>query len=306
MVKIFELNKARETKAKLLALFGYILIGSIFFAWILPIYLFFAYGIYMKSSILVLVLYQLSINKRSEWFFQILENLQIYNYFKSYTVIFEEDVEDNKSLLCVHPHGIVGLSLGSLLVSGIGCMKKLKVCGTRFVRYLPVSGIIARWIGIDGVNHNNFKTYMEEGKNIIFIPGGFECATITSDKEDRTFIKNRKGFIKYALRYGYAIHPIYNFGENKLFYTINWFEKLGLILNKLKIPGCLFYGKYGLLPRDDIDICCVVGKPLRLPIITEPTESDIDKYHKLYLDELTSLYQRYCKTYGGSDKLKYI
>jgi hypothetical protein len=306
MVKIYELKKAGEQKNLGLALFGYFLIGSIFFAWIIYIYLFFVYGILVKGIILGLILYQLTITKRSEWFINFLEYCELYNYFKSYTIVLEEDVQDTKSLLCIHPHGIIGLSMGSMIVSGLSFMKRVVVCGTRFVRYLPVSGIVARWVGIEGVNHTNFKTYMKEGKNIIFIPGGFECATITSDREDRTYIKNRKGFIKYALRYGYAVHPIYNFGENKLFYTINGFERLGLILNKLKFPGCLFYGKYGILPRNDIDICCVIGKAMRLPIIAEPSEDDIEKYHKLYLDELSNLYQRHCKKYGGSEKLKYI
>ena len=306
MVKIYQLKKEGEKTNGLLALLGFFLVGLIFIGWIFSLYMFFAYGIYVKAIILILIIYQLNIKQRNEFFFKFLENCYVHNYFKSYTVIFEEEVQETKSLVCIHPHGIIGLSMGSLLLSKFSFIRKIKVCGTRFVRYLPVSGIIARWIGIEGVNHENFKTFMEEGKNIIFIPGGFECATITNDKQDKTFILNRKGFIKYALRYGYVIHPVYNFGENKLFYTINGFEKLGLILNKIKFPGCFFYGRYGFLPRNDIDICTVIGKAIKLPTIANPTEEDIEKYHQVYLDELTSLYQRYYKTYGGSEKLKFI
>ena len=58
---------------------------------------------------------------------------------------------------------------------------------------------------------------MKEEKNIYFVPGGFECATITKYGEDRVFIKNRKGFIKYALEFGYTVHPMYCFGENKIY-----------------------------------------------------------------------------------------
>jgi 2-acylglycerol O-acyltransferase 2 len=43
------------------------------------------------------------------------------------------------------------------------------------------------------------KNIMKTGKNIILLPGGFEEATITSPKELRVYIKNRKGFIKYAI-----------------------------------------------------------------------------------------------------------
>jgi 2-acylglycerol O-acyltransferase 2 len=306
MVKIHEMKKAGENKNEFLALLGFLLVASNFIGWIFFLYLFFTYGLYVKATIILLLIYQLSIHKRSELFFGILEYCHPYNYFKSYTVVFEEDIQESKSLICIHPHGIIGLSLVSFVFSGFSFIKKMKICGSRFVRYLPVSGIVARWIGIDGVNHKNFKNFMEVGKNIIFIPGGFECATVTSDKQDKTFILNRKGFIKYSLRHGYAIHPVYNFGENRLFYTINGYEKLGFFLNKIKFPGCLFFGRFGILPRNDIDLCTVVGKSIKLPVIINPTEAEIDIYHKIYLEELTNLYQRHYKTYGGTERLEFV
>ena len=41
-----------------------------------------------------------------------------------------------------------------------------------------------------------------EGKNVALIPGGFQEATLYARGEHRVFIKQRKGFIKYALRHG--------------------------------------------------------------------------------------------------------
>lgn len=40
------------------------------------------------------------------------------------------------------------------------------------------------------------------------VPGGYEEATLTTPKELRVYIKERKGFIKYALKYGYTIRPV--------------------------------------------------------------------------------------------------
>ena len=40
---------------------------------------------------------------------------------------------------------------------------------------------------------------MKNNKNISFLPGGFEEASVTSNKEYRLWINNRKGFVKYAL-----------------------------------------------------------------------------------------------------------
>ncbi len=48
-----------------------------------------------------------------------------------------------------------------------------------------------------------------KGKNISLVPGGFEEATLTDINSEKIFIKERKGFIKDALKYGYKVHPIY-------------------------------------------------------------------------------------------------
>lgn len=55
---------------------------------------------------------------------------------------------------------------------------------------------------------------MKKGNNVALLPGGFEEATISSKKENKVFIKSRKGFIKYAMRYGYKVYPTFIFGEN--------------------------------------------------------------------------------------------
>jgi len=55
---------------------------------------------------------------------------------------------------------------------------------------------------------------MNNGRNIAIIPGGFEEATLTSTTSTSVYIKNRKGFIKYAIKHGYSVFPLYTFGEN--------------------------------------------------------------------------------------------
>lgn len=55
---------------------------------------------------------------------------------------------------------------------------------------------------------------MKNEENIGLVPGGFEEATVFSHKEYRIFNNNRKGFIKYAIEYGYCIHPVFVFNES--------------------------------------------------------------------------------------------
>ena len=55
---------------------------------------------------------------------------------------------------------------------------------------------------------------MKQGKNLGLVPGGFEEASLTNNDKEQIYIKNRKGFIKYALQNNYTVYPTYNFGEN--------------------------------------------------------------------------------------------
>ncbi len=49
---------------------------------------------------------------------------------------------------------------------------------------------------------------MIQGKKVGLVPGGYEEATLTTPNQMRFYLKHRKGFIKYALRYGYTVRPV--------------------------------------------------------------------------------------------------
>jgi 2-acylglycerol O-acyltransferase 2 len=56
---------------------------------------------------------------------------------------------------------------------------------------------------------------MEKGdSSLALLPGGFQEATLCAMGKDRVYIKGRAGFVKYCLMHGYAITPVYTFGES--------------------------------------------------------------------------------------------
>ena len=50
-------------------------------------------------------------------------------------------------------------------------------------------------------------------RSLAIIPGGFEEATLHCQGVDRVYMKKRWGLVKYALQNGYAMVPIFAFGE---------------------------------------------------------------------------------------------
>jgi hypothetical protein len=122
-------------------------------------------------------------------------------------------------------------------------------------------------------------------------------ATLYKRNRHRVYLRNRKGFIKYALQYGYCVYPVYVFGEERTYWQMDM-PGWALWLNKYKIPTTLFIGKYLMLPDNDIDINVVVGKPVQLPTVKNPSGKEVDAYHAKYLEALNGLFERNKVKYG--------
>ena len=156
------------------------------------------------------------------------------------------------------------------------------------------------WSDVFGATKECMTNLMAQGCNVALIPGGFQEATLYQRGMHRIYIKERKGFIKYALQYGYSIIPCYSFGEEWSYWQWEVGNSFRLWLNKFKIPATLFIGKYLFLPDNDIDVTVVVGKKIELPFIEKPTVEDVDKYHGVYMQQLELLFERNKAKYGAS------
>lgn len=265
------------------------------------------YGSNLTRLILSLLLvYQYFFCKKNDFFLRIAKKFSIMNYFDEYNLVLDDktiELRKEKTLICHHPHGVMTYGM-AVLSAQHEFFNEYVYLGSRLILILPFGGILFILRGIQGVNHENFKKLMGLKKNIIIIPGGFEEATITSYTEDRVFIKERKGFIKYALQYGYKVYPSYCFNENKTYFYFTWI-KLGLLLNKIKFPGVIFLSKFlNFLPNPDCKLITVIGEGIDMPLIEKPGKEDINKYHEIYIKNLISLYDKYKDIYGGSKSLK--
>ena len=260
-------------------------------------------GPILKTLLVVALLYQYTFLTEWEGYRKFINWLGPYHFFKEDGLVLEEEITDQKNMFCFHPHGILVMSLP------FSCLRhpvlfKSKMLASRAIALAPLSGIMLKWLGGFEVSPKQFKQYLTNGDNLCFSPGGFEEATISDHRRDRVFINDRKGFIKYALEYGYKLHPCYTFNENKAYFTFNGFEKLRLWVNKFKFPAAIFMGKYWIFPNDNLRFYTVIGKGIQCPKIDHPTKEQVDEYHTKYVDELKRVYYSYKDTYGGSDVLE--
>ncbi|EGZ22271.1 hypothetical protein PHYSODRAFT_314037 [Phytophthora sojae] len=210
-------------------------------------------------------------------------------------------VEPNdRSLFAFHPHGVLS---NGFAINGAHHMTferaECRWLVAENVFWFPMLREVLNWMDFSSVAKATFQRFMATGQNVSLIPGGFEEATLYRRGKHRVYIKKRFGFIKMALQYGYKVHPVYTFGEEYAYHAFPSLLQLRLKLNEYKLPGVVFFGRLNCcyLPRNDVDLITVVGKPLVLPRIEHPTREEVKKCHDQYVEALLGLFDRYKGVY---------
>lgn len=226
-------------------------------------------------------------------------------YYRSQNLIFEEgDLEpDKRTMLAFHPHGILCCGWSTTVVSAVLRAAKVTFLVADTLFMLPGIREMLLWNNTRAADSRTMRKLMAAGTNIALLPGASEEAVLHASGRYRVYIKNRKGFIKYALQSGYVVRPVYCFGEEATFKTFTPAVKPRLwIARVLKFPAVLFTGGSALafyMPRRDIDINVVVGPPLQLPKIEAPTAEEVALWHLRYMVSLDALFNcnkaKYCK-----------
>ncbi|KAF4684914.1 hypothetical protein FOZ60_007158 [Perkinsus olseni] len=152
-------------------------------------------------------------------------------------------------------------------------------------------------ITFGGAGRKEFKRLLQSGKSCVLVTGGFHEATITCPGTDRIYLNNgRKGFVRYALREGYSLTPVYGFGETDTFSNVQgmWGFRYWLNSGTFQIPAVWGLGHWlcPILPRRE-KLRIVYGTPLHLPRIPNPTQEEVDKYHAMYIEKVRDLYDEY-------------
>jgi len=215
----------------------------------------------------------------------------------------------SKTLLCWHPHGILCLGWG---LNGIFNPKLINCnnvssknnhwrwLGIDPMFRLPFYSDFIKWCGADRCSKHYFESYMKDEENFCLLPGGIDEQELFQYGKHQIAINSHMGFIKYALKYGYTLYPVYSFGEEYTYHAFNYKCALNLTSKKYSFPLVLASGWFKThLPIPYVKLISVIGKPLNLPQINEPTYKDIQYWHSAYVKELVQLFDKYKVKYGN-------
>mmetsp|Transcript_58352 Transcript_58352/g.190312 ORF Transcript_58352/g.190312 Transcript_58352/m.190312 type:complete len:317 (+) Transcript_58352:110-1060(+) len=205
-------------------------------------------------------------------------------------------------ILAIHPHGV--LSLDHLLTviafdsdldrAAPQCRRSALSAGVLFK--LPVLREVLLWTGCVDAGGKTVDACLKAGLSLSVVPGG-EREQLLAQRGplECIVLKKRKGFVKYALRHGVALVPVYCFGEAQLYHQSQFLMQFrSWVQRTIGIALVLPLGPGGLpgIPFPS-PLRMVVGAPLDMPRIEQPTEAQISEHHARYMAELEGLFKRH-------------
>ncbi|XP_072549644.1 2-acylglycerol O-acyltransferase 3b [Salminus brasiliensis] len=254
--------------------------------------------------------------RRSEF----VRNWKVWTHFKDYfpvKLVKTAELSPSKNyILGCHPHGIMSMGAVSCFSTAVGGFSEAYP-GVRstlailaglfrlpvFRDYILLAGMLP--VSKESLGYKLSRTGV--GNAVVIIIGGAEESLASSPGANTVVMKHRKGFVRLALENGADLVPVYSFGENELFPQVVLSEgSVGRRLQALfkQIMGfapCIFTGVRWLLLPYRRPITTVVGSPISVPYIHNPSEERVDHYHSLYMEALSKLFHTHKTSCGLAD-----
>ncbi|XP_058268396.1 diacylglycerol O-acyltransferase 2 [Hemibagrus wyckioides] len=156
-----------------------------------------------------------------------------------------------------------------------------------------------------------FRDYFPIRSNaVVIVVGGAAESLDCAPGMNSVTLRNRKGFIKLALQKGADLVPVYSYGENEAYKQVifeegSWWRWVQRKLQKLLgFAPCIFHGcgffsteSWGFVPYGK-PINTVVGEPITVPKMEDPTPDVVEMYHTMYVNSLTTLFNKYKTRFG--------
>ncbi|KAF1763020.1 hypothetical protein GCK72_011285 [Caenorhabditis remanei] len=238
------------------------------------------------------------------------------------------DLDPEKNyILAYHPHGII--SMGgwvNFASNGSGVMDMypgitFNLCTLGLNFKIPIRREILLLFGCIDCSKESIEYVLcpktNKGRAIVLVVGGAaESLDAHPGKHELTLL-SRKGFVREALLTGAQLVPVYSFGENDVFEQAanppgsrlrKWQDTLrksmGMSLPIVKGRGYLQYS-FGFLPlRRPINT--VIGAPIHVEKMENPTKERIDELHEEYVKKLTELFEKYKGQFGVKKDVKLV
>jgi len=235
--------------------------------------------------------------KLLEFFFPRLFNTIEDNIRKSYRVSGNTKLEKGKYIYMWYPHGAFSSSMffhtATEFTEWPGQLKDIRCVALNIVHTFPFMAEIFEKLHIIPSNYHTMKTALQDNSISVSAGGMREMLY-----EDTALLARRRGIFKMALETGTPLVPVISVGDTKLWEIVKIPDCIQDILEPydicLPIPTLKSLWKsIGLLQSPLKDpILTVIGEPIPVEQVIEPSETQIAELRSKYIGSLKQLYKK--------------
>jgi len=134
---------------------------------------------------------------------------------------------------------------------------------------------------------------LQDGYSVGVLPGGIREQLMPDDPEGRTVVtlRRRRGFVRLAMQYNAQLVPVLGFGERQVYRTVNALVGLRKALRRLRIGIPLVYGRWFTWMPHRVPFKVVIGKPLAVEHIEDPSDEQVDRVLEKYIAAMEELHR---------------
>ncbi|KAI1470266.1 DAGAT-domain-containing protein [Daldinia caldariorum] len=268
-----------------------------------------------------------SLRYRSEWFRKSYIWHLFAGYFPAKLHKTHELPPTRKYIFGYHPHGII--SHGAWAAFGTdalgfsekfpGITNSLLTLDSNF--RIPLYREYILTSGLRSVSKESIVNILTKGgpngegmgRAVTIVIGGARESLEAQPGLMRLILKERKGFVRIAIRTGADLVPVLAFGENNLYDQlhpkehplVHNFQMFVLKVWKFTLPFLhgrgIFNYDVGLMPyRRPLNV--VVGAPIKVTQSPVVDQAEVDRLHDLYVTELEKLWDQYKDQFASDRK----
>ena len=167
---------------------------------------------------------------------------------------------------------------------------------TPCLRYMTMYGVI-------DVSGKSIARALDAGTCVGTVPDGIAGIFRCTAADEVVKLKHRKGIAKLALRTGHPILPAYSIGNTAAFSA--WFDPFGLlesVSRKVQASFFVYWGRFYLpIPRR-CNVTMLLGAPIKVDKVAEPTDEQVDALHAKLLTEMEALFETHKAACGWGHK----
>jgi len=207
---------------------------------------------------------------------------------------------DRHYIFVEFPHGVfpLGFMLSATIVQKVLTGLRVEGAIASILFRIPVLAQLCHWFGSRPATTGNIHKLLDQGSAGL-MAGGIAEIFLSSREHEKVYLKKRKGFVKIALQRGAPLVPIYYFGNTQLLDFAGG-PAMQKVSRSLRMSLLLFYGRWYLPVPYQVPITMVIGEPMEVEQVDNPTDEQINQLHERFVAELHKLFDEYKHKVGGN------